>query len=158
MNRWTFRECFTIDLPRRVPNPGFGDYVRHLLFSSNYTAVLLYRLSRYFKYRKFTPLKKRMPFLSDILCRLMISRCGCDIDQTADIGEGFMVDHSPGIVIGAHVRAGKNFTIFSGSTLGAKGLILDPEEKRGLDRFPVIGDDVTILYRRQGAGRHKNRR
>ena len=99
MNEWTFRECFTIDLPRRIPNPGTGDYIKHFLFSANDMAVLLYRLSRYFTYRQFAPFKKKIRYLPEILYRMMVSRCGCDIDRTADIGEGFMVGHSPGVVI-----------------------------------------------------------
>jgi serine O-acetyltransferase len=144
MNKWTFKECFTIDIRRRLPDPGFGDYLRHLFFSADYTAVLLYRLSRYFTYRKFAPFNRGIRYLPNFLYRLNVMICGADIDRSADIAEGFMIGHSPGVVIGARVSAGKNLTVFSGVTLGARERVIDPEEKRTAHRFPVIGDNVTV--------------
>jgi serine O-acetyltransferase len=119
------------------------DYIRHFFFDSGYYAVVCYRLARYFMVKKFPPFGKRIPFLPSLIARHAISRCGCEINCAAEIGEGLIIDHSPGIVIGAKVRMGRKVKVFSCVTIGGKNLIryeLDMDE-----RYPLIGDDVVIF-------------
>jgi serine O-acetyltransferase len=144
MKNQTFKECFTIDLGKREPDIGIKGYIKHFFFDSGYVAVVCYRLGRYFLLKKFAPFNKGIPFISIILTRFGIALCGCEINYYAEIDEGFCLAHSPGVVIGARVKIGKNVTIYSGVTLGAKVKVTDPCKKKESNRFPTIGDDVTI--------------
>jgi len=62
---------------------------------------------------------------------------GCDIARAADIAGGLFLPHPQGIVIGAHVKIGKNCIIHQGVTLGARG------EDHALAN-PQVGDEVEI--------------
>ncbi|MGG4034108.1 serine acetyltransferase [Paenibacillus cisolokensis] len=93
--------------------------------------VLFYRLSRWF-------LLSRVPFVHFIFCRLNLILNGADISAYADIGPGFFVAHSQGIVIGQNVKCGQNLTIFQNVTIGAKSPFDGKEE------MPNLGNNVTL--------------
>jgi len=139
----SLKECFTIDLGQWHENLKTRDYIRHLLFDSGYYAVVCYRLARYFMTRKFPPFGKGIPFLSSFFLRCGISRTGCDINCSAEIGEGLHIGHSPRVVIGARVKIGRKAKIFSCVTIGGRNL--EKYETEMATRYPVIGDDVTIF-------------
>ena len=60
-----------------------------------------------------------------------------DIHPAARIGEGVMLDHGTGVVVGETAVIGNNVSILHGVTLGGSG------KERG-DRHPKIGDGVMI--------------
>jgi serine O-acetyltransferase len=71
---------------------------------------------------------------------------GIDIHPGARIGERFFIDHGTGVVIGETAILGTNVRIYQGVTLGAKSF---PKDERGLpikgiDRHPIVEDDVVI--------------
>jgi serine O-acetyltransferase len=71
---------------------------------------------------------------------------GIDIHPGARIGERFFIDHGTGVVIGETAILGANVRIYQGVTLGAKSF---PKDERGLpikgiDRHPIVEDDVVI--------------
>jgi serine O-acetyltransferase len=74
-----------------------------------------------------------LKFLAAILYRLNALFTNCTIGRNADIGPGFVILHSPGVVINTNVRAGRNLVIYHGVTLGAER-----------NRSPVLGDNVYI--------------
>lgn len=65
-----------------------------------------------------------------------------DIHPGAAVGEGVLLDHATGLVIGETAVVGSDVSILHGVTLGGTG-------KEGGDRHPKIGDGVLI-----GAGTH----
>ena len=67
-----------------------------------------------------------------------VSRCfGVDIHPAAVIGNGLMLDHATGIVIGETCHIGDNVSIMQSVTLGGTG-------KESGDRHPKIGAGVLI--------------
>lgn len=74
------------------------------------------------------------------------SETGIDIHPGATIGEGLMIDHGSGVVIGATAIIGRNVRIYQGVTLGARSFPTDEDGNaiKGIARHPVIGDDVVI--------------
>jgi serine O-acetyltransferase len=74
------------------------------------------------------------------------SATGIDIHPGAVIGERFFIDHGTGIVIGETCIIGSRVRIYQGVTLGAKSFQLDKDGNpvRGIDRHPIVEDDVTI--------------
>lgn len=62
---------------------------------------------------------------------------GIDINPSARIGNGLMLDHGTGIVVGETATIGDNCSILQGVTLGGTG-------KETGDRHPKIGNSVLI--------------
>lgn len=67
----------------------------------------------------------------------MSSVLGVDIHPSARIGQGIMIDHATGVVIGETAAVGDNTSILHDVTLGGSG-------KEGGDRHPKIGQCVLI--------------
>lgn len=139
----SLKECFFIDLSQWYPNLRKKDYIRHYFFDSGYFTVVCYRLARYFMLTKIPPFSKGIPFLPSLLDRFGISKSGCEINCNAEIGEGLIIDHSPGIVVGAGVKIGRRVKIFSGVTIGGRNL--KKYESSVEVRYPVIGSEVVIF-------------
>jgi serine O-acetyltransferase len=62
---------------------------------------------------------------------------GIEIHPAAQIGDGLLIDHGAGVVIGETTKIGRDVTIYQGVTLGGTGL--SPGK-----RHPTINDRVTI--------------
>jgi serine O-acetyltransferase len=62
---------------------------------------------------------------------------GVEIHPGAELGDGLVIDHGAGVVIGETARVGRDVTIYHGVTLGGTSI------ERGR-RHPTIGDRVTI--------------
>ncbi|CAB9525816.1 Serine acetyltransferase [Seminavis robusta] len=60
-----------------------------------------------------------------------------DIHPNATVGEGIMLDHGTGIVVGETAMIGNNCSILHHVTLGGSG-------KKGVDRHPKIQDGVLL--------------
>jgi serine O-acetyltransferase len=71
---------------------------------------------------------------------------GIDIHPGARIGESFFIDHGTGVVIGETCVIGKRVRIYQGVTLGARSFPVDGDGKpiKGIDRHPIVEDDVII--------------
>lgn len=91
-------------------------------------------------------LKLQVPLIPRIITEHAHSLTGIDIHPGARIGEKFFIDHGTGVVIGETCIIGRNVRIYQGVTLGAKSFPLDEHGKpiKGIDRHPVVEDDVTI--------------
>ncbi len=86
-----------------------------------------------------------VPMLPRMMTERMHGVTGIDIHPGAVIGEGFVIDHGTGVVIGETTTIGKDVRIYQGVTLGALSLPKGAgDQYRGKKRHPTIEDDVII--------------
>ncbi len=87
-----------------------------------------------------------VPLIPRIITEHAHSHTGIDIHPGARINESFFIDHGTGVVIGETCIIGKRVRLYQGVTLGAKSFPLDEQGKpiKGIDRHPVVEDDVII--------------
>jgi len=87
-----------------------------------------------------------VPLIPRIMTEHAHALTGIDIHPGARIGEKFFIDHGTGVVIGETSIIGNRVRIYQGVTLGAKSFPLDADGKpiKGIDRHPVVEDDVVI--------------
>ncbi len=99
--------------------------------------------------------EKNVPLLPRIITEIAHSETGIDIHPGADIGEEFFIGHGTGVVIGETCKIGDNVKLYQGVKLGAKTFSLDEDKKpvKGIDRHPIIEDDVTIYAHSTVLGR-----
>lgn len=96
-----------------------------------FKAVTYYRLASFFA-------QKGVRYLPRLIACHATGKTGADISPFAQIGPGFVVKHSVGIVIGCGTKLGANCTILQCVTLGEK------YSKDGSHNYPIIEDNVTI--------------
>lgn len=109
--------CYETDRPAAV--------LRALLTDGT-AAMLLYRAMQWSRRYRLSPLECVFNKLNAVLCN-------CIIGRGADIGPGFVLIHSTGVVINGSVRAGRGLHIEHQVTIGA--------ERR---QSPTLGDNVFI--------------
>ena len=87
-----------------------------------------------------------VPVLPRMICERAHRETGIDIHPGATIGKSFMIDHGTGVVIGETAIIGDNVRLYQGVTLGARSFPVDEggNAVKGLERHPVIGDNVVI--------------
>jgi serine O-acetyltransferase len=87
-----------------------------------------------------------VPLIPRIISEQAHSRTGIDIHPGARIGEKFFIDHGTGVVVGETCVIGDRVRIYQGVTLGAKSFPLDDNGNpiKGIDRHPILEDDVTV--------------
>ncbi len=87
-----------------------------------------------------------VPLIPRIITEHAHTTTGIDIHPGAAIGERFFIDHGTGVVIGETSIIGDRVRIYQGVTLGAKSFPLDEKGNpiKGIDRHPVVEDDVVI--------------
>ena len=87
-----------------------------------------------------------VPLIPRIITEHAHTLTGIDIHPGATIGERFFIDHGTGVVIGETARIGNRVRIYQGVTLGAKSFPLDEQGNpiKGIDRHPIVEDDVVI--------------
>jgi serine O-acetyltransferase len=87
-----------------------------------------------------------VPVIPRIISEDAHSVTGIDIHPGARIGRKFFIDHGTGVVIGETCILGDRVRLYQGVTLGAKSFPLDAGGNpiKGIDRHPIIEDDVVI--------------
>ncbi len=87
-----------------------------------------------------------VPLIPRMITEHAHSTTGIDIHPGARIGERFFIDHGTGVVIGETAIIGNGVRLYQGVTLGAKSFPLDGEGHpiKGIDRHPIVEDDVVI--------------
>jgi serine O-acetyltransferase len=87
-----------------------------------------------------------VPVIPRIISENAHSATGIDIHPGAKIGKRFFIDHGTGVVIGETSIIGERVRLYQGVTLGAKSFPLDEKgiPIKGVDRHPIIEDDVVI--------------
>jgi serine O-acetyltransferase len=90
--------------------------------------------------------KLGVPVIPRIVSENAHTITGIDIHPGAKIGRSFFIDHGTGVVIGETAIIGNRVRIYQGVTLGAKSFPLDEKGNpvKGVDRHPIIEDDVVI--------------
>ena len=96
-----------------------------------------------------------VPVLPRMVSEMAHSETGIDIHPAASIGEGLLIDHGTGVVIGATARIGRTVKIYQGVTLGARSFVRDAGNNpvKGLPRHPIVGDNVVIYSNTTVLGR-----
>jgi len=87
-----------------------------------------------------------VPLLPRMVTEAAHAETGIDIHPGARIGEALFIDHGTSVVVGETARIGNRVRIYQGVTLGAKSFPLDAQGRpvKGIDRHPVVEDDVVI--------------
>ena len=112
------------------------DLFRCFLLSTAFKLSVLYRLSVPI-YKKFY--NRRILWLAPALmfeCTRFLT--GSEIDPRAEVGEGLMIMHGMGIIIGVEAKIGKNAYIYNDVTVGYKNV-----DDQGTGQAK-IGDNVRI--------------
>lgn len=108
-------------------------FLESFLFKAGFQAVLLYRLSH-------ALWRSGWGRLAWALTRFSVAVTGAEIEYNVQIGQGFMIPHPVGIVLGRGSKIGAGVTVFQGVTLGAK----DWAPAR-IGEFPTIGDESVLF-------------
>lgn len=106
-----------------------------IVFNPCFHSVCLFRISSFFYKIHLNVLAKIIWYFNRVIYNV-------DIDYRADIGEGFVIVHGLGIVIGETVIIGKNFKVYQGVTIGGSGKSKKSENGKEIWQ-PIIGDNVT---------------
>ena len=77
--------------------------------------------------------KKNLLFLARLISQIARFLTGIEIHP----GDGILIDHGSGVVIGETAELGDRITIYHGTTLGGTG------KEKG-KRHPTVGDNVVI--------------
>ena len=87
-----------------------------------------------------------VPLIPRIITEHAHTLTGIDIHPGATIGERLFIDHGTGVVVGETSRIGDRVRLYQGVTLGAKSFPLDEQGNpiKGIDRHPIVEDDVVI--------------
>ncbi len=121
--RADIRACYERD-------PACDRYSTPLLYFKGFHAIQSQRITHWLWQQGRTTLAL---FLQNRISEVT----GADIHPAARIGEGVMLDHGTGLVVGETAVIGNNVSILHGVTLGGSG------KERG-DRHPKIGDGVML--------------
>ena len=113
-------------------DPACDLYSRPFLFFKGYHALQSYRLAHYMWAEGRRDLAL---FLQNRISRAF----DVDIHPAATLGDGIMMDHATGIVIGETATVGNNVSLLHSVTLGGSGC-----EKTECRRHPQVGDGVLI--------------
>jgi serine O-acetyltransferase len=119
--------------------PGIGSILL-IAASPGLWAQIPYRLTHHFLYR-FQPraLGKLLSVPAFVVSRATAIICGIEMESSAHIGSGLLIDGFGGIVLGA-VTMGENCTISRGVTLGRSSTVAG----KALGDLPTIGDRVFL--------------
>ena len=93
-------------------------------------AVLSHRLAH-------ALLNAGVPLLPRMIALATRALTNIEIHPAAKVGEGLLIDHGTGVVIGETAEIGDNVTLYQGVTLGGTGFATGK-------RHPSVGDNVTI--------------
>jgi serine O-acetyltransferase len=111
-------------------DPACARYIEPLLYFKGFHALVTHRFAHEL-------LKAGRRDLALYLQSQSSRIFGVDINPAARIGDGIMLDHGTGIVVGETAVIGDNCSILQGVTLGGTG-------KESGDRHPKIGNNVLI--------------
>jgi len=81
---------------------------------------------------------KKMFFLARLISQLARFFTGIEIHPGAILGNGILIDHGMGVIIGETAVVGDRITIYHGTTLGGTG------NEKGIKRHPTVGNNVII--------------
>jgi serine O-acetyltransferase len=120
-------------------DPSSSSVLEVLVAAPGFRALLHHRIAHQLH-------ESGVPLLPRMISFLAQRETGIDIHPAARIGRGMCIDHGTGIVIGETAVIGSYARIYQGVTLGARSIPLDESgrARRGLQRHPRLGDNVTV--------------
>jgi serine O-acetyltransferase len=80
---------------------------------------------------------KNFKLIARIISQFIRFLTGVEIHPAAQIGDGLVIDHGMGVVIGETAEIGENCLIYQGATLGGTG------KEKG-KRHPTLGNNVEV--------------
>lgn len=82
--------------------------------------------------------RHHIPFFPDVIKFWQLKRFSCELSPYATIGEGLLIQHSAGIVVGHEVVMGHSCELFQNVTIGSN-------RKLNNGRYmPILGNHVTV--------------
>ncbi len=111
-------------------DPACDQYSLPLLYFKGFHAIEAHRINHYL----WLDNRKTLAYFLQNRCSEIF---GVDIHPGARFGQGIMIDHGTGVVIGETAVLGNNISMLHGVTLGGSG-------KESGDRHPKISDGVMI--------------
>ena len=117
-------------------DPATNGRIEALLCNSGFHSICIYRLSHYLWL-------KNLHLSARVLSQIARFLTGIEIHPAARIGQGFMIDHGMGVVIGETTEIGNNVTLYHDVTLGGT-TVFDKNGKICAKRHPTIGNNVII--------------
>lgn len=117
-------------------DPATTSRTEAILCSSGLHAIMFYRFNHYLW-------KKNFKLLSRVLSQFARFLTGIEIHPGARVGEGFVIDHGMGVVIGETAEIGNNVTLYHDVTLGGT-TVFTSGGKVMTKRHPTIGNNVII--------------
>ena len=111
-------------------DPAARSKIEVLLLYPSLHALIMYRISHLFY-------NKKLFFIARLISQISRFITGTEIHPGAKIGEGILIDHGMGVVIGETAEVGNRVTIYHGTTLGGTGKDIGK-------RHPTVGNDVVI--------------
>lgn len=112
-------------------DPAARNILEVMLLYPGFHILVYHRIAHFFYINKCF-------FLARIISQVGRFFTGIEIHPGARIGEGILIDHGMGVVIGEATIIGNRVTIYQGVTLGATG------NEKQWKRHPTIGNDVVI--------------
>ncbi|MED6204034.1 serine/threonine-protein kinase HAL4/sat4, variant 3 [Stylosanthes scabra] len=131
MNHESIQTSIRLDLKAfKERDPSCLSYCSTLLYTKGYHSLQVYRVAHalWDEGRKVLALALQSR-VSEVF--------GIDIHPAAKIGDGILLDHGTGVVIGETAIVGNRVSLMQGVTLGGTG-------KEGGDRHPKVGEGVLI--------------
>ncbi|RDY22791.1 serine O-acetyltransferase [Romboutsia maritimum] len=111
-------------------DPAAKSKIEVFLLYPSIHALIIYRIAHFFY-------KNKLFFTARFMSQIGRFLTGIEIHPGAKIGEGILIDHGMGVVIGETAEVGNRVTIYHGTTLGGTG-------KDTGKRHPTVGNDVFI--------------
>lgn len=111
-------------------DPATDQYCLPILYFKGFHAIQAHRINHWL----WSQGRKTLAyFLQNRISEMF----GVDVHPGAKFGQGIMIDHATGVVIGETAVLGNDISILHGVTLGGSG-------KESGDRHPKVGDGVMI--------------
>lgn len=120
------------DLMANSGRRGFSGAIVAWFLNPGFAVIILHRWSNW-GHRRGGRIGQA---ISRLAWRTIVTRYGCYIDPSAQIGQGIVLPHPVGIVIGVGTRIGEGCTIYQHVTFGRRSAV-----QTG---YPVVGSDVVV--------------
>ena len=118
-------------------DPAARSRVEVVLCYPGFQALLVYRFANFLWRRNWLLLGRFVSHIGRILSDI-------EIHPGAEIGEGFVIDHGNGVVIGETSIIGNDVTLYQGVTLGGTSPAIDSRSQVDQKRHPTLEDGVII--------------